>query len=86
MTNVATVSDKGQVTVPKAVRDRLGLQPGSRLGFSFASDGSLRVSVLPKGSDALFGLLAQPGEAARSLADMDVALTDVVKTRARRGP
>ncbi|HOB94709.1 MAG TPA: AbrB/MazE/SpoVT family DNA-binding domain-containing protein [Aquabacterium sp.] len=86
MTNVATVSDKGQVTVPKAVRDRLGLHPGSRLDFSFSGDGSLRVSVLPEGSDALFGLLARPGEAAQSLADMDAALTDVVKTRARRGP
>lgn len=85
MTDICTVSEKGQITVPKAVRDRLGIRPGSRLAFTLASDGSLRVSVLPKGGEALFGLLARPGEAARSLADMDAALTDAVKARSRRG-
>jgi AbrB family looped-hinge helix DNA binding protein len=29
----ATVSEKGQVTVPKALRDRLGIRPGEVLDF-----------------------------------------------------
>jgi len=28
-----TVSEKGQVTIPKALRDRLGLEPGQVLDF-----------------------------------------------------
>ena len=32
MTSV-TVSDKGQVVIPVAIRRRLGIQPGSRLDF-----------------------------------------------------
>jgi len=28
-----TVSSKGQVTIPKELRDRLGIEPGTRLEF-----------------------------------------------------
>lgn len=35
-----TVSDKGQVTIPKRLRDRLGLVPGTELEFD-AEDGRL---------------------------------------------
>ena len=84
MSTTAMVSDKGQVTLPKALRDRLGIHPGSRLAFRVAADGTLNVQVLAKGSDALFGLLAKPGEPARSLDEMDAAIGDVVRERARR--
>ena len=36
----AIVSEKGQVTIPKACRERLGLKPGSVLDF-VARDGKL---------------------------------------------
>jgi antitoxin PrlF len=84
MSTTALVSDKGQVTLPKALRDRLGIRPGSRLAFRVADDGSLNVQVLAKGAEALFGLLAKPGEPVRSLQDMDVAIGVVVRERARR--
>ena len=34
-----TVTSKGQVTVPKQVRDRLGIKPGSKVDFEIAEDG-----------------------------------------------
>lgn len=34
-----TVTSKGQVTIPKPVRDRLGIVPGSSVDFELASDG-----------------------------------------------
>jgi antitoxin PrlF len=34
------VSEKGQVTIPKPIRDRLGLRPGTELEFQ-AEDGRL---------------------------------------------
>jgi antitoxin PrlF len=34
-----TVTSKGQVTIPKPVRDRLGIEPGSAVDFELAADG-----------------------------------------------
>ncbi len=36
-----TVTSKGQVTIPKPVRDHLGIAPGSRVEFRRAADGSV---------------------------------------------
>jgi antitoxin PrlF len=35
----ATVTSKGQVTIPKAIRDRLGIKAGSKVAFRVDSDG-----------------------------------------------
>lgn len=40
----ATVSSKGQVTLPKALRDHLGIQTGSRIRFSLAPNGGFQAS------------------------------------------
>lgn len=37
----STISAKGQITVPKAVRDKLGLRPGVRVEFELTPDGAL---------------------------------------------
>jgi len=84
MNSTATVSDKGQVTLPKQLRDQLGIQAGTRLAFRIDVDGSLRVQVLAKGADSLFGLLAKPGETVRSLEDMDAAVSQAVRARSGR--
>ena len=36
---MVTVTSKGQVTIPKPVRDRLGIQPGSKVDFEVADNG-----------------------------------------------
>jgi AbrB family looped-hinge helix DNA binding protein len=36
-----TVTSKGQVTIPKPVRDHLGIAPGSQVAFRRAADGSI---------------------------------------------
>jgi antitoxin PrlF len=42
---LATLTAKGQVTVPKAVRDALGLQQGDQLSWEL-EDGSVRVRAV----------------------------------------
>jgi AbrB family looped-hinge helix DNA binding protein len=36
-----TVTAKGQITIPKPVRDLLGIVPGSKIDFQRTSDGSV---------------------------------------------
>ncbi|MBW8635831.1 AbrB/MazE/SpoVT family DNA-binding domain-containing protein [Hoeflea sp. WL0058] len=36
-----TVTAKGQVTIPKPVRDLLGIVPGSKVDFGRAADGGI---------------------------------------------
>ena len=40
-----TVTRKGQVTIPKPVRDHLGIVPGSQVTFRSAADGSIVVEM-----------------------------------------
>lgn len=41
-THEATVTSKGQVTVPKEIRERLGLERGETVSFELAADGTVR--------------------------------------------
>ena len=54
---VVTLTSKGQTTIPKPIRDHLGLQAGDQLDFVIEPDG--RVTLRPATSDVmdLAGLL-----------------------------
>ena len=39
----ATLTSKGQVTIPKRIREELGLEAGTEVEFILDDDGSLRV-------------------------------------------
>jgi len=62
---MSKMTSKGQVTIPKRMRDRFGLKPGSEVEFKVGADGDLLVkssnkhdSESPAGRfDALVGTL-----------------------------
>ena len=77
----ATLSSKGQATIPKAVRERLSLKPGDRFKFFFHPDGVL---ILPKISTArLRGSIPKPLQPA-SLEEIDAAIEVGATERFRR--
>jgi AbrB family looped-hinge helix DNA binding protein len=39
----ATVTAKGQITIPKSVRDALGVKPGSKVEFKALDDGHIAI-------------------------------------------
>lgn len=42
------VTEKGQVTIPKEIRDKLGIRPGSQVDFLLVED-HIEVRLLPGG-------------------------------------
>jgi antitoxin PrlF len=53
----SAITSKGQATIPKAIREHLGLKPGDRVKFFLHPDGS--VVLLPKlPASTLRGMLA----------------------------
>ena len=70
----ATLSSKGQLTLPKEIRDQLGLGVGSKLDLSVEADGSLRARPLRRGAADLFGLLHDAGRVASTVEQMDAAV------------
>jgi antitoxin PrlF len=69
----STISAKGQITVPKAVRDKLGLRAGARVEFELMPEGVL----LRKGHrggvravDRVLGILKRDASTDSLIADM----------------
>ena len=56
---VTSVTSKGQVTIPKGVRQQLGIRQGSRIEFALVADHvEMRVKSSPTGlPDSGFGML-----------------------------
>jgi AbrB family looped-hinge helix DNA binding protein len=46
----AKVTAKGQVTIPKRIRDLLGIQAGCKVAFRLAEDGRVNLSKIDKES------------------------------------
>ncbi len=72
----ATVTSKGQITIPKEIRDRLGLSPGDGLEFTVDAEGKLVGNPIRKtGAEDLAGCLGHlAGAEPVSLAEMDDAI------------
>ena len=76
ITNVeATVTSKGQVTLPKALRSRLGIEAGSRIRFTMGVDGKAQVEKVTYTLDDLWRMAdARPrAEGRMSFEEMDEA-------------
>jgi len=49
----ATVMSKGQVTIPKRIRDKLGIDAGTEVEFVLEDDGTIRVRPKKPAMDRL---------------------------------
>ena len=75
----ATITSKGQVTLPKPIRDKLHLRPGDKIDFVLDGDG-LRVTPVTAPVTELKGMVPKPAVPV-SLQEMDAA---IARAAARR--
>lgn len=61
MTTAATLTSKGQTTIPKEIRESLGMKVGDRMTFTLMPDGTVVMRVKNKSITQLAGMLYKKG-------------------------
>jgi AbrB family looped-hinge helix DNA binding protein len=67
-----TVTSKGQVTIPKPVRDYLGIGPGSQIAFRRADDGSILIEKADAAEPRPSRLASLRGHAGRGMSTDEI--------------
>lgn len=73
--STATLSSKGQITIPAAVRNGLGVETGDRVEFVEIAPGHYELVAATLPVTALKGLVPKP-EHPVSIEDMDAAIAE----------
>lgn len=74
--STSTITSKGQITLPKNVREHLGVREGDRLDFVIAADGAVCLLPLSGSVRRLRGLFRRSGSPAATLAEIDESIED----------
>ena len=61
MSNDATLTSKGQTTIPKEIRDGLSIKAGDRMTFTLMPDGTVVMRVKSKSVNGLAGVFHKKG-------------------------
>ena len=69
--SVATLTTKGQVTIPKEIRDGLNLHSGDKIEFTINDNSQASIRPIRCGVDDVIGLLKQPNQAPASVEQMN---------------
>ena len=67
----ATLTTKGQITIPKSVRDSLHLRSGDRIAFELHGGSEATMKPITKSVDEVYGKLHMPSQPARTVQEMN---------------
>ena len=67
----ATLTSKGQITLPKEIRDQLGLDAGAMLDFQILADNTITARQVLPDARRIRGLLKSPHAAPPTVPQMD---------------
>ncbi len=77
----ATITSKGQITIPKDVRNSLHLESGSKVDFVINDNGEAVMRSLSKTTEDVFGILSSSKRKRVSIREMDKKLKSTLKKR-----
>jgi len=78
---VATMTSKGQITLPKAVRNQLNLKAGDRLRFEAQANGTLVGRPATRSALDLIGVLKRKVQRPVAVEDMDRSIARELKKK-----
>ena len=76
---ISNVTSKGQITIPKVIRDSLGLHAGDKVEFIIGQNGEILFKPVTRKVCDVFGFLHQPGVKAVSIDEMDEIVKNKIK-------
>lgn len=70
----ATLSSKGQMVIPKSLREQLGLKPGDTVDFIMQENGDVLIRPASHDVEKLKGMLYRAGRKPVSIEEMNRAI------------
>ena len=80
----ATITRRGQITIPRQVREHLGVGVGDQLEFTIERAGSVRVYAASDTINDLYGLLHRPNRLPVWVEEMDRAVGEYLAAEDER--
>ena len=68
--SIATMTSKGQTTIPKDIREALGLMPKDQISFTLMPDGGVIMRAKTRSLGELYGALHEPDRPPLAPGDM----------------
>lgn len=72
----AKITSKGQVTIPRTIREHLHVAEGDRIDFRVDENGEVRLTSVARSARDLFGILHRPGRKPVSVEEMNAAIAE----------
>lgn len=72
----AVISSKGQITIPKKVRQSLHLHTGDKVAFEISGSNEAVIKPVTKSAAEVFGMLHKPGRKIISVEEMNKAIAE----------
>lgn len=77
----AKVTSKGQITIPKKIREKLNINPGDKVRFVTDESNGVKIITQKKPIEELKGFLHRPDLKSRTIEEINEGITEYLKEK-----
>jgi AbrB family looped-hinge helix DNA binding protein len=77
----STITSKGQVTIPRQIREKLELKVGDKLNFQYQKNGTVLLAVASKKVNEVYGMLAYRAKKPVSVEQMNEGIRNHIRNK-----